>query len=931
MIILRTNLELKLTFEKLIRTMKEPVEWNGQFVIVGDYLILQGRVRSLFFNFENRKVLTNMIDIPVKEDEIIEIENHTKVQNVLNLVLYAFGKWGMIRGIKVEQDYAQLNTLFTNILREFAVEPGYNRENFRFYRGGIRINYEDVIQYALDAEEEKAEQTEAESTESGGLWHKLVWKKHKASFLKKETTFEQRQKKRLGNNFYMVGYQCPKCRNYLHMVVFPEGKEFRVETAEGGVFLARAYTCNHCNCFYTPRPEKLLAEGDVYIMDFLNDTHAYEDYLELLGSKGDRVSNYKFNEYEAVRNRRKKMQIEEKKQGLEEICSHIETLNDRDFAELEARIEEGFYPAESVKRLEKAVQKESGARAGRKTSKEQIKRQSEEEERGNHIAGYRQTSHPGTKNAQGILTADVRNTAPGQATADIRNAASGQTPVNVQNTVKGISDSRNTARDNLASGQSITVAENFSSENGNSREVPISKTQRDAAAKRYEAKCGVLERLSPTQVAELKKELIREKKLYDTDKESFLAKIEEREQQQKREYVQKLVADARGQSYAKIQRIMQAIEKEELPEAEKAVVLEPLYIEKEKQANAEVASLMQSVSPNQDLKQFHTFMEQLQGYPEVDLSPYEPLLKEKQKQAESREISNMIRHARTTNRQDLTELMRRLKEQQFDETLLSPYLEKLEDKLRTMDENALAEICGNPTQMTAEEAMEAYRKVEEGIFLPELKTNALEMLKKRLIKLKTDECELLVHKLKDSLNGKIKENDRYHFYPARKVMMKEASPEELSVIDYALDTYGTKRGIFEYPILVIDTSRNQSGKEGMILTPEHLFYRTMLNAFMVPIGDIRKVRSQTGLLNAGITMELRDGTKIKLPYAVEKKELPVWGNCFSEFISYLQEKPDSRNVTYLASEKHETICCFRCGYTYKGGNICPKCGYKMNR
>ena len=104
--------------------MKEPVEWNGTFVVVGDYLILQGRVRSLFFNFENRKVLTNIIDIPVKEEDVIELDNHTKVQNVLNLVLYAFGKWGMIRGVKVEQDYAQLNTLFTTVLREFAVEPG---------------------------------------------------------------------------------------------------------------------------------------------------------------------------------------------------------------------------------------------------------------------------------------------------------------------------------------------------------------------------------------------------------------------------------------------------------------------------------------------------------------------------------------------------------------------------------------------------------------------------------------------------------------------------------------------------------------------------------------------------------------------------------------------------------------------------------------
>ncbi len=918
MIVLRTNLELKLTFEKLIKTMKEPVEWNGRFVIVGDYLILQGRVRSLFFNFESRKVLTNIIDIPLKEEDIIEIENENdaKVQNVLNLVLYAFGKWGMIRGIKVDQDYAQLNALFTGILKEFSVESGYSQENFRFYRAGIRIAYEDVIQYALEAEEEKLENAKEESTESGGLWHKLVWKKQRVSFLKTETTFEQRQQKRLGNNFYMVGYQCPKCKNHLHMVVFPMGEEFRIETAEGGVFLARAYTCSQCNCFYTPRPKKLLAEGDVYVMDFLNDSCAYEDYRELLGAKGDRVSNYKFNEYEAIRKRREQMQIEEKEEALEEICENIEALSDSEITELAAKVEESFYPADSVKRLEKKVQKEAKLRIRKEKPQEKSK-----EPKRTAASGI---SRAEEKKETVRQTASDQNLGTVQQTASDQNLEAGERTPSVQNLEAG---EQTPSVQNLEAGEQTPSVQNLAVEQ--LQEIP--KSRREAAKKRYFAKCSVLDRLSPAQITELKRELLREKNLYDTEKEPFLAEIEKREQQQKREHIQKLAAGCRGQNYAKMQRIIQEIEKEELPEAEKAVILEPLYLEKKSQGEAEVSSLIQKIPPNQDLKQFRTFMERLKGYSEVDLSSYEPLLNEKRQQAESREISNMIRRARTTDRQGLTDLMGRLEAQQFEKSLLAPYMDKLEEKLRAMDENAIAEICGNPAQMTAEEAMKAYQKIEEGVFLPELKTNALEMLKKRLVKLKTEECELLVRKFKDSLNGKIKENDRYYFYPARKVMMKEASPEELSVIEYALDSYGTKRGTFEYPILVVDTSRNRSGKEGMILTPEHLFYRTMLNAFVVSIGDIREVQSQTGLLNAGIFLELRDGTKIKLPYAVERKELNAWGSCLKDFILYLQEKPDSRNVIYLASEKHETICCFRCGYTYKGGNICPKCGYKMNR
>lgn len=928
MIILKTNLELKLTFEKLIRTMKEPVEWNGTFVVVGDYLILQGRVRSLFFNFENRKVLTNIIDIPVKEEDVIELDNHTKVQNVLNLVLYAFGKWGMIRGVKVEQDYAQLNTLFTTVLREFAVEPGYSQENFRFYKAGIRLNYEDVIGCAIEAEEEKEKPVE-EEMESGGLWHKLVWNKQKKTFLKQDTTYAQRQQNRLGNNFYMVGYQCPKCREYLHMVVFPENKEFRIETVEGGVFLARAYTCNTCHCFYTPRPEKLLAEGDVYVMDFMSDMRAYEDYLELLGSRGDRVSNYKFNEYEVTRKRKNQMQINDTRESLETICSNIDALDDKGLAALKAKIEEGFYPAESVKYLEKVV--DEARRSPKHGNRNHVDdRQSAKDfkagsrrKNGEHFSadGSRQTELQSGADGRPDRSLKMND---GQST-DLQDGTGSQ-PGNERHSVMYSSQqTENREQEESASSDGKTV----SKDQIEKKEIP--KTKLDAARKRYLAKCNVIDRLSPTQLESLKKELLQEKNLYDTDKEPILDQIRKREEAQKREYIQKLAAGCKGENYAKMQRAISEIEKTELPDTEKQKVLETLYQEKKRQGEAEVASMVQKAPPAQDLKQFRSFMDRLKGYSEVDLSPYEAALKEKQKEAESREISNMIRHTRIADRTGLTELMRRLKGMQFDEQLLAPYMQKLEEKLTAMDSEALDKICENLPQMTADEALEAYQKVDEGIFLPKLKTNALEMLKKRLIKLKTDECELLVHKFQESLKGKIKENDRYHFYPARKVMTKEATEEELATIRFALDTYGTKRGLFEYPILVVDTSRNQSGKEGIILTPEHLFYRTMLNAYMIPIGDIRKVQTQTGLLNVGVSMEIKDGTKIRLPYAVDKKELPAWGSCLKDFISYLQEKPDSRNLTYLASEKHETICCFRCGYTYKGGNVCPKCGYKMNR
>lgn len=873
MIILKTNSEMKVTFERLIKTMKEPVEWSGQFVVVGDYLILHGRVRSLFFNFESRKVLTNIIDIPINEEDVVNIRDHTKVQNVLNLVLYAFGKWGLIRGVKVDQDYAELNTLFNSVLRELSIEPGYTRENFRFFSNGVRMSYEDVVQYAIDAEEDRGLLLPEEPEESGGLWHKLVWKRQKASFSQKETTFEERQKDRLGNNFYMVGFLCPKCRKPLHMTVFPVGGEFRIETPEGGVFLARAYTCSQCGCFYTPAPEKLLAEGDVYMMDFAGDQRAYGDYLELLGRAGDRVSNYRFNEYEAMRRRREQSRTDSGEESLEELCNHMERLSDEKLSHIAEKMQEGFYPVRSVQWLEGTVQREVKKRR--------------------------------------IDPARPRTARSGNAQRGTAQAAERQLPA-----VSKAAESSGARRQRQAEG-------------AQPKEIPA--TRREAARKRYKAKCGILDRLSHEQVTDLKRELIRDTSLYDEEKKPFLNAIEKKEQQHLKHHILKLAAGCDGQSYTKIRRVVEEIERTALPEEEKTPVLEPLYAMRRRRGEAEVAALVQKMPERMDMKQYRDYVKRLHSYPDVDFSPYEKLLGERMKQAQKQEINHIIRHARVTDRQGLTDLMERLKDRKFDGEILEPYMERIREKLRVIDEQAIEEICGNPMQMTADDVLEAYQKIEAGVFLPELKTNALEMLKKRLVKLKTDECELLVHKLQDGLKGRIKEYDRYHYYPARRVMTKEATPEETQLIEYAMGTYGTACGEFEYPILVIDTSRDRSGKEGMILTPEHLFFRTMMNAYVLDIEDIKQIHSQNGFFNTGLSAELLDGTKMKIPYAVEKRELIAWGNCLEEFIRYLQEKPDSRKMPYLSREKHETICCFRCGYSYKGGDVCPKCGYKMNQ
>ena len=104
------------------------------------------------------------------------------------------------------------------------------------------------------------------------------------------------------------------------MIMYPKGKEFRIETPEGVVLLAKACTCAACHRFYTPRPWKLLGDGDIYLMDFEEDKKAYEDYLELMGRNGEHEANSRYNEYE---DGRKPAGVEDEQQPLEELCEDL--------------------------------------------------------------------------------------------------------------------------------------------------------------------------------------------------------------------------------------------------------------------------------------------------------------------------------------------------------------------------------------------------------------------------------------------------------------------------------------------------------------------------------------------------------------------------------------------------------------------------------
>lgn len=926
MVVLKANSELKKTFEKVIQTMGARVAWNGLFVVMDNFVILQGEVRSLLFHFDSRKAAETIVELDIRQEDIYDTAEYAQVRDIVNMVLYAFGKWGKIKGLRVEKGYPQINQMFGGVLREIQVDPDYTAESFHFYKNSIRITYEDVIEEALTAKEKMPE--EKTETETQGLWHKVEWEMQRMSFGMKELTVEERRSSRIGNNFYRNGYLCPKCGRNLHMTVYPPGKEFRIATPEGAVLLARACTCDACTCFYTPRPAKMLSEGDVYMLDFEGDQSAYDDYLELIGARGDQRADYRYNEY-AHKRRQKKAMADIKKtagqQELEKACRDLSGCSKQELAELQGKIEEGFFPEQTVLKYEKALRaewekrrkKERSSGGSRDTDAENVSFSDEKKngtEKTEAFSGSKQKS--GEKNMFGA----------------VRDSKSQKAHRKNENESEHILQEERNAE---ASTEKIVLAqEKQEAVLERNRAAEGSAENNEALEKiraKYQAKMNVSGRMSVRQLQELKRQLERETQLPQEERQQYLEELRQRENEQQFASLAEKAENCKDKTYAVIKRVYDEVNEASLPESMKAELTVRLRENMQQQAQQEVSQLMEQMPQNLNRTRYQAFVDKLKSYEGVDLSPWQAQLAAQKEQAERREIAQQVRAARKTDRTELAELGKRLREQNFSEQAVRPYLEKIEERIRQMDSDKIAELVKDAASMPFEQAEKIYRELEKGEFLPDLKEDALERLGRRLSKIKAEESELLVKKLSEELKqAGIEENARHHFYPAKKVLQKEAEPEEIEVINYALASYAAGCGRFEYPIFVADTSRGKTGRDGMILTPEHLYYSTLLTAGGIPIESVEQITASTGLLNRGIYAKKKDGTKYKLPYAVETKEMSAYAGVLNEFIQYLKEKPDSRKVAYLAQEVHETICCFRCGCTYKTGSVCPKCGYKNN-
>ena len=83
----------------------------------------------------------------------------------------------------------------------------------------------------------------------------------------------------IGCNFYVTLYKCPCCKsNPLYKTSFPLGKEYKIKTSVGFIYMEEIFTCPNCCRIFTPLQDEDFEYGEVFTLK-LSDEKEYIDYL----------------------------------------------------------------------------------------------------------------------------------------------------------------------------------------------------------------------------------------------------------------------------------------------------------------------------------------------------------------------------------------------------------------------------------------------------------------------------------------------------------------------------------------------------------------------------------------------------------------------------------------------------------------------------
>ncbi len=455
----------------------------------------------------------------------------------------------------------------------------------------------------------------------------------------------------------------------------------------------------------------------------------------------------------------------------------------------------------------------------------------------------------------------------------------------------------------------------------------------EAAAQKiekYHARIGVLDRLSVMQKKALVRDIRCDSLLNDSQKAELYDPIQDYEYQERMHKIEEELQNQKYANYAHTQKMMRRADKEEwLFETSKAAVMDRLKTLCLEYGRQEVRAIMEQTPAHVERAEYSELMEKLAPYEEIDTDEYKETLRKMRETLEIKEISNMLTQSQKKSRKDFVQLLYRMEEQHFAKENAAPYVERILDWIGEFDQARLNKLLSNIRSMDFETAASLYEMIAQESFLPKARAAALTVVSSRLEEICLGECRILVHALKKSMSGVIRENPAHYFYPAEQMLQKTVKPEEIKTIDNAVSAYAEKKGIFEYPIFIADTSKEQNGRDGMLLTPEHLFYSTRLSSYRIKVPAIRSVYVSAGLLNhKSLIAEERNGTRHKLPYVTDTEQLQDWAKVLEQFIRMLQARPVSEKLTYDALLEYNTMSCVRCGCVYRQGVVCPECGLR---
>ena len=896
MIVLKSTDELRKVFGKLIGTLSVPVEWDGNFVVMDNFLVLSGRERSVIFNYDTRRVSTNIIDLKLDKVNVQTISPQSQLINIFNLVLYAFGKWGALKGITVEKDETQINTLFGAVFGQIGVTAEYTAQYCFLYKGDMRITYEDAIQLAIEKDNDEVED---EEDKTAGLWHNMVWKVVNEEFAFSRTSLEERKRGRLGNNFYKVGYDCPRCGQKLYMAVFPEKDEPVIDTVNGQVRMARVFYCPECSVFFTPIPLKNLTDKDVFVLDFDGDRSAAGDYMEMLGKLAGDEPNGKFNEYVGA----EKAEEQNKRPDLNSIDKGIDDKR-VDLSGVDKGIDDKRVDLNGIdKGIDDKRVDLSGVDKGI------------EDERVD-LSGI----------DKGIEDERVDLNGIDKGIKDGR--------VDLNGIDKGIGDNYRNLNGINKFDEIIKAEEGFYPEEYVKHMEPEYERLWDRMVEESEERVEEAEENSAHGHIKAKHADLSPEHAAYSGKEDKADRIHETEEAHRKAAQEKLiysVEHSAGKSYAALNNLERELATSELKTDTKRRLEKIIGDAKIDSAKVEAKTMMSKLPAVLGEKAYHAYKDKLKQYNEIDTTEYEKELDDRRHLAERGEAEDILKRSRRSTRKDLLDMLDAIKGRKFSGDIEKEYADRVLDAVAKLDRRRMDDACRDSANYTGEELERLYNSIKEESFLPEIKNPALDSVAKRLKRIKNEEAGLLVARLKKELqNNNVSDNSRHYFYPAADASDDRSGENAIERMEYAKGTYGVSMGDFEYPIMMVDTTRTQNGREGMLLTPEAVYYSNFVTCGSIKVENIRAIEASTGFLGKSVTAHLNDGSKVKLPHAVGTGELKGYAKALNDFVMYLKERPFSRKEKYLAKEKHDVICCFRCGYVYKGLKECPKCGYKLN-